>query len=1236
MVARHHPRVTWRADFSGNASFSSDLTPWVLDGSYVRYGSGISRFSPLIQFQPASGQLLLDNESGRFDFIGGAIPARDLARPRRIQLLLDGEVWWQGRCILNAEALAEDNRVAPLSLLPRGSTLYSQPLRVVDNFGGGQFVDKLREFARTTHVESAAEQEHVFSFEGAPVLQAGRIFYSGYWPEMLDWAGNMFGGYCYETNDGAVRVAVLERAMNSTSSAVLGGEELYGPRGGALPYTVANWAGFRATRLQGPINDQGITTSVPVATVEYTVSAGTPITVSWQFRPRDNLRLVVWDPQPLQTDQPLSGVGQIITTERGISAIVVPSQSGTMRVSFWGIPYRPEQAYELIDRPVDDSTFLRSARANGLRELLLPDWQATPIDEVGIDHQRRFVRLIHEPLILRVHGWSMHQPSSATALSLRDNAQPGRVVSVGGRKELILGTTIYANPAEPSVEIRSIDLDALPAIGALPDLRLPGDPTDPTSVTRTGDKDIDDVIGDPPGVSNCNVEGNVLTLQWSTGGIPSRGYYGGGPPSADSFTAGPGTLVARRGTGHFGTTRSTVVSTITAADERAGAAGWWATTNSSGTSITVQVPGISTTDGVPVVYLIVNGESVDLSAGGHTVLRQGDPEVNTRWYYSGGSNAFAVGDTVRGFIAEDPAESITRLLIARGDATIEGPGVPAGTKILLESDEINAASLTTVANGIREIRGVDVNFGPLLGSDFQGGLNRAFFGGDNDQDLGCEDFDLVSPGAPPVDPDTGSSDVSVQITTDSEGTLPVTTVSRPAGGALTLYLQFANAANYATQVFRTDGSTERTRILSVPANNRVTLQVPTNVNRIAVIARRSDGQTAGAQVRITEAPPGIALRSVRWRSSDPTLDSDSFPSWGPGRRTTSTGSSDVDDRLEVQFFDGNWDTFPAAQYSNPATVVNGLHIVEGAIPASYTRARGRNAPVGDNPGDWTEVPIASERLVYSPGTMHPRINVNTGDGSVFKGGGGANYFPAPIQTGREFAYRWVDTGISIPGNTNNDDMFVILTDIAGAGDVKQYAFMSGIASLDPVALGDAPRLYPDPNFVMLGAIGGTYTSTIIGQVGFTGLLAAGAAVGAVASGGAFVTGSVTIGGQTLAAGGSYVFFGAGATGASITVSVAAGATSIAIVPTATLTAAVATASAAGFNVGRQFGADGNLIILSEDEAETEQSLFERGVRLGAVSAVVAGRTSRRTLALMVASQQASSVRNVQVYSTRSG
>ena len=1209
MVARVHPRMTWRADFSGNASFSNDLTPWVLDGSYVRYGSGISRFSPLIQFQPASGQLLLDNESGRFDFIGGAIPARDLARPRRIQLLLDGRVWWQGRCILNAEALAEDNRVAPFKLLPRGSTLYSQPLRVVDNFGGGQFVDKLREFARTTHVESATEQEHVFSFEGAPVLQAGRIFYSGYWPEMLDWAGNMFGGYCYETNNGAVRVAVLERAMNSGSSAALGGEELYGPRGGALPYTVANWAGFRATRLQGPINDQGITTSVPVATVGYTVSAGEQVQVSWQFRPRDNLRLVVWDPQPLQTDQPLSGVGQIITTERGISAIVVPTQSGTMRVSFWGIPYRPEQAYELIDRPVDDSTFLRSARANGLRELLLPDWQATPIDEVGIDHQRRFIRLIHEPLILRVHGWSMHQPSSATALSLRDNAQPGRVVSVGGRKELILGTTIYANPAEPSVEIRSIDLDALPAIGTLPDLRLPGDPTDPTSVTRTGDKDIDDVIGGPPGVSNCDIEGDVLTLQWDT-------------PGTESFTA--------RFNGNTATFSFPANSPIFPG----GSITFHKHTNIARLPVS-QFP-------IGLVLLRATGTVESVGFGNVVVTHLGTTEVSPPvWVTSPAwsTNLFADVSGTAGassITLSAPGETeVTRLLIARGNANIEGPGVPDGTKILLESDQINAASLTAVANGIREIRGVDVNFGPLIGSDFLGGRNRAFFGGDNDQDLDCEDFDLVSPGAPTVDPDTGSSDVSVQITTDSEGTLPVTTVSRPAGGALTLYLQFANAANYATQVFRTDGSTERTRILFVPANNRVTLQVPTNVNRIAVIARRSDGQTAGAQVRITEAPPGIGLRSVRWRSSDPTLDSDSFPSWGPGRRTTSTGSSDVDDRLEVQFFDGTWDTFPAAQYSNPATVVNGLHIVEGAIPASYTRARGRNAPVGDSPGDWTEVPIASERLVYSPGTMHPRINVNTGDRSVFKGGGGASYFPAPIQTGREFAYRWVDTGISIPGNVNNDDMFVILTDIAGTGDVKQYAFMSGIASLDPVALGDAPRLYPDPNFVMLGTIGGAYSSTIVGQVAFTGLLAGGAAVGAVAAGGAFVTGSVTIGGQTLVAGGTYTFFGAASTGASITVSVAAGATSIAIVPTATLTAAVATASAAGFNVGRQFGADGNLIILSEDEAEAEQTLFERGVRLGAVSAVVAGRTSRRTLALMVASQQASSVRNVQVYSTRS-
>ena len=529
MVARHHPTLEWEQDWNGSGQFDHpafDLSKYVLSAR-VTGGNSLSQYAGGIQFASSRGQVLLDNKSGRFDFIGGAIQARDMTRARLCRYKINGEVAWAGRAILDIEGLAEDNTVARLKLSSRASIILSESNDYVDNVGEELLTTKLTRFANKSGPQVYTGDPQFIAFDFGPESPGaygngrlvGPILYSGSWPELLDHAGNLMGGWFVERPNGRLYYADLEETAISFavdhSFSIADYEQDVTLKGGALPNTVFNTAKYSGLRLTAQTNEQGTVTAEVIAEQQFEVEAGVPFEAFAEFTPTQDVRWIRWALEPVSVDKPIISTEGAVVLPDGVKIIITPAETGTYTIRFYGIPIYAVQAYNFIEKSTSDIDYRNSVVGHGSRELVLPDWQTSHFSNDQIDAQRRFLRRLYEPMRLVVAKWSANQVTRELSDRLRDYAIPGNVIGLDDTRVLVMSYSLSQEGNLGEREIRGIRLDGLPEIpSVLPPLRRPGDAVSTIVDTETGNPNLDDALDVPPGEAACGIMNDLIDLRW--------------------------------------------------------------------------------------------------------------------------------------------------------------------------------------------------------------------------------------------------------------------------------------------------------------------------------------------------------------------------------------------------------------------------------------------------------------------------------------------------------------------------------------------------------------------------------------------------------------------------------------------------------------------------------------------------------------------------------------------------
>ena len=272
---------------------------------------------------------------------------------------------------------------------------------------------------------------------------------------------------------------------------------------------------------------------------------------------------------------------------------------------------------------------------------------------------------------------------------------------------------------------------------------------DNATFTATEDAAVTVVVQEPPGTAGCEIVNDVVVLEWTEGGgtpttqtitLPhwrranTRDFYYRGNPSDGVLTMRPFTVDSHVG---FRIEDTVGVLSDDLIAEMQAVYGHNAATSTDTPTSAVSVWSNGYEEHWP--YLNQMGWANQGTDDGWSGAYQ--PSIG---YLApdipGGATATLV---LTATIAPPP--STTRLSLARGNASIAGPGIPGGTTIMLESDSLTEAEMEDLAETVAVIRGYAVTFGVLLGSDEVSGTRRVFFEGSVPDELVCENFDLVTP-----------------------------------------------------------------------------------------------------------------------------------------------------------------------------------------------------------------------------------------------------------------------------------------------------------------------------------------------------------------------------------------------------------------------------------------------------------------------------------------------------------
>lgn len=767
-MTRYKPDIRWQADWAGDGRYAhaaSELSDWLI-GFWVAYGTSIGPYSGGIEFAEASGVLRLDNEAGRFDFIGGQIAGADLAKPRRCRLVCDGEIWWTGRLQIDLEALAEDNTVAQFRLLPAAWLLYQQDVLQVSNSSDDLLTSKLQQFAQATSLDDGKEAQRLFHFLGAPAVRAGPIYFAGNWATLLGYAGRMWGGWVYEDNTGVLRVANLDQAVRSPASASFPRsdyEEVVSVKGGVIPGTLHNTATYTGQALRAPLSDDTVD-GIPVqliGTTRHAAVAGQRLTAWLELDPTPDRRLVQWAPSPVvpvndQDALTASPAPVVRVTDNGLRVDLTPTVTQTLVLQYYGAPYAAHDSWSLRDYVPEDSDFVASVNDNGLRELVIPPWQTSDyptFPNLSIDVQRKFLRYLYEPLVGAFHSFSMHQPTEALTDRLRDSAKPGRVVEMGGRKTLLLGVRLSGDRNHAQIETRGVDLASaasLPAV--LPGFPTPGGTRVATVLCDVSVPEIDAVLCERP--ESCAAVGSgaqgAVQLVWDSDAYETTVAHRAARPSS-----------SQRGGVPNERSRITEFFYDEAAFGNSGIVGavqvpWFAGRGpaTAGFSNGAHPHGriVRWPRTVQVGFPSRRPPRVDtFSAGDET------PVPSTSQNYVGPQrHELSPGAVTVDEMVTSPAAV---LLVAVPGKDLPPPPLghlspPQNAKVYLQlgdASEWTEANMRALATGAQVIRGQTLRFGAYLSGGTTLDSRYAFYAGDDIPDgLDCDDFDLTSNPVAPV------------------------------------------------------------------------------------------------------------------------------------------------------------------------------------------------------------------------------------------------------------------------------------------------------------------------------------------------------------------------------------------------------------------------------------------------------------------------------------------------------
>ena len=253
MVTRYKPGSVWEMDWSGLGNYghgASDLTPYLADFPYdYTVGNSLSPYANIINFAKARGVLQLNNNNGRFNLIGGAVDAADMLRPRLCRHTIGGILAWEGRALLDTQALVDDSQTARINLLSRSETVLQQRRVFINNAPDGLLSEKILEFDSQYGPTSYTLDYQHLTFDMFSNVESGPILHNGYWAEFLDYCGFMMGGWFFETPDGTIKFVSLDSVINPIFVRPLNASRDRVITGGPIPGSVANSGGVHRVYL---------------------------------------------------------------------------------------------------------------------------------------------------------------------------------------------------------------------------------------------------------------------------------------------------------------------------------------------------------------------------------------------------------------------------------------------------------------------------------------------------------------------------------------------------------------------------------------------------------------------------------------------------------------------------------------------------------------------------------------------------------------------------------------------------------------------------------------------------------------------------------------------------------------------------------------------------------------------------------------------------------------------------